>query len=165
MADLPPEDRNELVGELRDRVRSLERRLDEERESRRRADNIIAQLTQATAALTERSCKCASGPPADHGAEVEPSVLRGAIAEAANELARRIVGLVISNFLAVPSWVLAVISFFNANLVLGFIGLAVAVVSTLVGLYHGIKASRAAQIGAEILAQAPVGDASPEDPT
>jgi hypothetical protein len=47
-------DRDELVGELRDRVRSLERRLDEERESRRRADTIIAQLTQANAALAAR---------------------------------------------------------------------------------------------------------------
>jgi excisionase family DNA binding protein len=47
-------DRDELVSELRDRVRSLERRLDEERESRRRADTIIAQLTQANAALASR---------------------------------------------------------------------------------------------------------------
>jgi excisionase family DNA binding protein len=46
--------RDELVGELRNRVRSLERRLDEERESRRRADTIIAQLTQANTALSER---------------------------------------------------------------------------------------------------------------
>jgi phage shock protein A len=35
-------------------VRSLERRLDEEGESRRRADTIIAQLTQANTALNER---------------------------------------------------------------------------------------------------------------
>ena len=47
-------DRDELLGELRDRVRSLERRLDEEMESRRRADTIIAQLTQANAALAAR---------------------------------------------------------------------------------------------------------------
>jgi excisionase family DNA binding protein len=47
-------ERDELVGELRDRVRSLERRLDEERESRRRADTIIAQLTQANTALSKR---------------------------------------------------------------------------------------------------------------
>ncbi len=48
------EARDELVEELRDRVVSLERRLDEERESRRRADTIIAQLTQANAALAAR---------------------------------------------------------------------------------------------------------------
>jgi hypothetical protein len=47
-------DRDELLGELRDRVRSLERRLDEEKESRRRADTIIAQLTQANATLAAR---------------------------------------------------------------------------------------------------------------
>ncbi len=47
-------DRDELVGELRDRVRSLERRMDEEREARRRSDTIIAQLTQANAALASR---------------------------------------------------------------------------------------------------------------
>jgi hypothetical protein len=35
-------------------VRSLERRLDEETESRRRADTIIAQLTQANAALAAK---------------------------------------------------------------------------------------------------------------
>jgi excisionase family DNA binding protein len=46
--------RDELVEELRDRVRSLERRMDEEREARRRADTIIAQLTQANAALVAR---------------------------------------------------------------------------------------------------------------
>jgi len=46
--------RDELVEELRDRVRSLERRMDEEREARRRADTIIAQLTQANAALAAR---------------------------------------------------------------------------------------------------------------
>jgi hypothetical protein len=50
----PRDDRDELVEELRDRVRSLERRLDDEGESRRRADTIIAQLTQANAALTEQ---------------------------------------------------------------------------------------------------------------
>ena len=47
-------DRDELVEEMRDRVRSLERRLDEEGESRRRSDTIIAQLTQANTALNER---------------------------------------------------------------------------------------------------------------
>jgi hypothetical protein len=46
--------RDELVKELRDRVRSLERRMDEEREARRRADTIIAQLTQANATLAAR---------------------------------------------------------------------------------------------------------------
>ncbi len=44
----------ELVEELRDRVRFLERQVEEERESRRRADTIIAQLTQANAALARR---------------------------------------------------------------------------------------------------------------
>jgi len=47
-------DRDRLVEELRDRINSLERRIDEERESRRRADTIIAQLTQANVALNER---------------------------------------------------------------------------------------------------------------
>ncbi len=44
----------ELVEELRDRVRFLERQIEEERESRRRADTIIAQLTQANASLARR---------------------------------------------------------------------------------------------------------------
>ena len=47
-------DGEELVEELRDRVRFLERQVEEERESRRRADTIIAQLTQANAVLARR---------------------------------------------------------------------------------------------------------------
>ncbi len=39
--------RDELVEELRDRVRALERRLDEEQEARRRTDTILAQLARA----------------------------------------------------------------------------------------------------------------------
>jgi hypothetical protein len=67
-------DRDELVVELRDRVRSLERRLDEEGESRRRADTIIVQLTQANAALTERMRELE--PPAEerHLVERRPEV-------------------------------------------------------------------------------------------
>ncbi len=44
----------ELIEELRDRVRSLEGQLSEEREARRRADTIIMQLTQANASLAAR---------------------------------------------------------------------------------------------------------------
>src|SRR3712207_679922 len=44
----------ELISELRDRISSLERQMDEERESRRRTDTIIVQLTQANTALTDR---------------------------------------------------------------------------------------------------------------
>jgi hypothetical protein len=47
-------EKQELIDELRDRVRSLEHRLGEGEESRRRADTIIAQLTQANVALNER---------------------------------------------------------------------------------------------------------------
>jgi hypothetical protein len=39
--------RIELVEELRDRVASLERQVEEEREARRRADTILAQLSRA----------------------------------------------------------------------------------------------------------------------
>jgi hypothetical protein len=64
--------RDELVGELRDRVRSLERRLDEERESRRRADTIIAQLTQANAALAARVPELEAPQDAPETVEQEP---------------------------------------------------------------------------------------------
>jgi hypothetical protein len=40
--------KDELVEELRNRVRSVERRLDEAEASRRHADHIIAQLTRTT---------------------------------------------------------------------------------------------------------------------
>jgi len=41
-----PTDQSELVEELRDRVRYLERQVEEERGSRRRADTLLAQLMQ-----------------------------------------------------------------------------------------------------------------------
>ncbi len=44
----------ELIEELRDRVRSLEGQLSEEREARRRADTIIMQFTQTNAVLVSR---------------------------------------------------------------------------------------------------------------
>jgi len=43
-----------LVEDLREQVRYLRSILSEEREARRRTDDIIAQLTQANAALTQR---------------------------------------------------------------------------------------------------------------
>ena len=46
-ADQTPFDaHNELVEELRDRVRYLERQVEEERDARRRADTLLAQLMQ-----------------------------------------------------------------------------------------------------------------------
>jgi chromosome segregation ATPase len=41
-----------LVDELRDRVAYLERQVEEEREARRRADTILAQLSQANTELS-----------------------------------------------------------------------------------------------------------------
>jgi hypothetical protein len=44
-----PDDREGIVGELRDRIHYLERQVEEEREARRRADTILAQLSAANA--------------------------------------------------------------------------------------------------------------------
>jgi hypothetical protein len=52
--DEQPDLARELIEEMRSRISSLENQLSEERESRRRADTIIAQLTQANAALAAR---------------------------------------------------------------------------------------------------------------
>jgi phage shock protein A len=52
--DEQPDLARELIEEMRSRISSLEHQLSEERESRRRADTIIAQLTQANAALAAR---------------------------------------------------------------------------------------------------------------
>jgi len=41
----------DLVGELRDRVRYLERQVEEERDARRRADTLLAQLMQRIPAI------------------------------------------------------------------------------------------------------------------
>jgi hypothetical protein len=41
-----PDDPEDLAGELRDRIRYLERQVEEEREARRRADTLLAQLVQ-----------------------------------------------------------------------------------------------------------------------
>ena len=44
-----PDDRTGIVGELRGRIQYLERQVEEEREARRRADTILAQLSAANA--------------------------------------------------------------------------------------------------------------------
>ena len=44
--DTTGREKNEVVGELRDRIRYLERQVEEEREARRRADTLLAQLMQ-----------------------------------------------------------------------------------------------------------------------
>jgi hypothetical protein len=44
-----PDEQESLVDELRDRIRYLERQVEEEREARRRADTILAQLSAANA--------------------------------------------------------------------------------------------------------------------
>jgi hypothetical protein len=73
-------DRDELVVELRDRVRSLERRLDEEGESRRRADTIIAQLTQANTALNERLRELEAPQTSEEAAEGGAEAVAGLLA-------------------------------------------------------------------------------------
>jgi DNA-binding Lrp family transcriptional regulator len=57
----------ELVGELRARVEDLREQLSEEREARRRADTIIAQLARANEeqARTIRELEAPSEPPTD----------------------------------------------------------------------------------------------------
>ena len=58
---------DERVGDLREQVSYLRRQLDEERESRRRADTIIAQLARANEeqARTIRELEAPSDPPPD----------------------------------------------------------------------------------------------------
>ena len=62
-----------LVPELRDRIRYLERQVEEEREARRRADTILAQLSQANAeqARTIRALEPLA-PPETPGPREEP---------------------------------------------------------------------------------------------
>jgi len=67
-ADQPrPDDREGIVGELRDRIQYLERQVEEEREARRRADTILAQLSAANAeqARTIRGIEAPQEPPED----------------------------------------------------------------------------------------------------
>ena len=58
-------DRGELVEVLRDEIAHLRHQLEEERDSRRRADTIIAQLSQANAeqARTIRAIEAPGEPP------------------------------------------------------------------------------------------------------
>jgi len=121
MSDDPRNDRDELVEELRDRIRSLERRLDDERESRKRADAIIAQLTQGT--------------------EASPSVLRGSVEEGGKEITRRLVGGILGLAVYIPSATTAVISYFNDAPTLTVLSALFAFFGLVVGTYFGIKAS------------------------
>jgi hypothetical protein len=53
---------DDMVGELRDRIRYLERQVEEEREARRRADTILAQLSAANAEQA-RTIRALEAPP------------------------------------------------------------------------------------------------------
>ena len=48
------QEKNKRIGELREQVHHLREILAEERDARRRADTILAQLTQTNAALAQR---------------------------------------------------------------------------------------------------------------
>ena len=63
--------RSEMVEELRDRIAYLERQVEEEREARRRADTILAQLSAATAeqARTIRAIEAPASEEASEDAE------------------------------------------------------------------------------------------------
>jgi len=82
---------DDMVGELRDRIRYLERQVEEEREARRRADTILAQLSAANAeqARTIRALEAPQEASEDaETVEEEPESAepRPATAEAQDEL-------------------------------------------------------------------------------
>jgi phage shock protein A len=63
-------DRDLLYQEMKERIAHLEGQVEAERESRRRADTIIAQLTQANAALAARVPELeAAQEPSEHAEE------------------------------------------------------------------------------------------------
>ncbi len=64
-------DQSELVDEMRDRVAYLERQVEEEREARRRADAILAQLSRANAEQA-RTIRALEGPAAEPPASEPP---------------------------------------------------------------------------------------------
>src|SRR5215218_10751107 len=102
----------ELVEELRDRVHYLERVLEDEREARteerRRHDTLMAQLTQANTAFSERLREL-EAPSERHQSSPAPSVLRDAGAEGAKEAARRLVGGIALLIISTPVWLTSVI--------------------------------------------------------
>jgi hypothetical protein len=87
---------SEMVEELRDRIAYLEHQVEEEREARRRADTILAQLSAATAeqARTIRAIEAPASEEASEGAQTveeapeeaspRPGPLRGALRRAHN---------------------------------------------------------------------------------
>jgi hypothetical protein len=86
-----PDDHADINEELRDRIRYLERQVEEEREARRRADTILAQLSAANAeqARTIRALEAPQETPEDAETVEEASDRaepRPATAEAQDEL-------------------------------------------------------------------------------
>src|SRR5215204_2811402 len=72
---LRPDDHTDITEELRDRISYLERQVEEEREARRRADTILAQLSAANAeqARTIRALEAPQEAPEDAGTVEEAS--------------------------------------------------------------------------------------------
>jgi hypothetical protein len=119
------DDRDRLVEELRDRVRSLERRLDEAEASRRRADGMIERLTQE-----------------QHESSASPSVWRESVEEGGKETARRLVGGIAALVVGAASFPASLISYFNnATILTVLITLLAffAILTGVVGTYYGVK--------------------------
>ncbi len=64
---------SEMVEELRDRIAYLERQVEEEREARRRADTILAQLSAATAEQA-RTIRAIEAPASEEASEAAETV-------------------------------------------------------------------------------------------
>jgi hypothetical protein len=83
-----PVDNRTVVDELRDRIAYLERQVEEEREARRRADTILAQLSQANAeqARTIRAIEApAAEPPGSPETGAEEQQGRGPVPDAGGQ--------------------------------------------------------------------------------
>jgi hypothetical protein len=139
---------HDLVGELRDRVAYLERQVGEERESRRRADTIIAQLTQANTTFSERQRPPTAEVSAQGGSDTWwEKIAKSTLPAVAGPLATAVVSGFIT-LLATIEGATVVALFGFAAVVLSVLGLVVG----LVGTFFGVKASADARAGAEILA-------------
>ena len=121
------DDRDSLEEEMRDRVQSLERRLDEAQVSRRRADDIIEQLTRANTGPSEQRTPEGSQPGSADDASLSPPSWQ--------ETLKTITPL----GAATVSGLFTVLAAAEGATVVAVVGFVIAVIAAGTGIYFGVR--------------------------
>jgi hypothetical protein len=140
---------------LRAQLEDLRADRDAWRDQARRSDYMASAALDRTRELEGRLRELEAPSEQQQASSSPPSVLRGSIEEGGKQAARLLVGGIAALVIGVPSAVGSLISYFNDAPTLTILGATTAffgILTGLVGIYFGIRASAVAAEGAQRIA-------------